>query len=261
MLFFWLKKFVSHWLMPLSFCPVLIVVGVVLQRWPAWARLGRWLILGATALLMLLGNRIVSRGLMRSLETTYAAIPADPTRLGQRLADIRYIVVLGGGNGHSPDVSATSLLSSSALARITEAVRLARELPGTKLILHGPGIEGLPSHAEILSRAAQSLGIAPERIVTSVEVHDTEDELEATRRIAGTAPIAIVTSAWHMKRAMGLAHGLGLKVTAAPCDYRTHANDPFYFDDVLWQVNDLERSTVAIRERIGYLWIALRGKS
>ena len=38
---------------------------------------------------------------------------------------MQHVVVLGGGNGNTPGLSATNLLSTSALPRIVEAYRKA----------------------------------------------------------------------------------------------------------------------------------------
>ena len=48
---------------------------------------------------------------------------------------------------------------------------------------------------------------------------------------------------------------------ACPADFRTHADETFFFGDLLWDSESLGKSTWAIRERLGYLWIWLRGKS
>ena len=261
MFLFWLKKTVSFWLMPLSFTLVAIAVGLALTRSAKRARLGRSLILAALLTLLVLSNKIVARNLLRPLETKYPPIPelVAGTALPANVAACRYVVVLGGGHGTTPGMGATNRLSSSSLGRITEAVRLLRALPEAQLIVSGPGQP--ESHAAVLGRAAQSLGIAPERIRYIDQAHDTEDETRWAKRLVGDSRVALVTSAWHMPRAMALARGAGLDAVACPADYATHAHNEFYFDDLLWTPEALGHTTLAFRERIGYLWIWLRGKN
>lgn len=273
---FWLKKFVSFWLMPLPFCLALLVAGLWLTRSARRARpvrqaqgrepaerLGRALLLAGTALLLIFSSSFVSWWLVRPLEAAYPAVPE--IRAGQplpaSLAGCRYVVVLGGGNGNSPGLPATSLLSTSAISRITEGVRLLRALPDAKLLVSGPADRRHDSHAVVLARAAESLGIENERIILIDLARDTEDEAQAVRKIAGEAQVALVTSAWHMPRAMALFRHTGLHPVAAPCDYRSHSDDELSWVHFLWDSGSLERSTCAIRERIGYLWIWLRGKT
>jgi len=259
---FWLKKFVSFWLMPLPFCLALLVAGLWLTRSAKRARLGRGMLFAGVALLLLFSSSFVSWWLVRPLEAAYPAVPE--LRSGQplpaSLAGCRFVVVLGGGNGNSPGVPATSLLSSSAIARITEGVRLLRALPDAKLLVSGPAGRRHDSHAVVLARAAESLGIDQGRIVLIDQARDTEDEAHAVRKIAGEAGVVLVTSAWHMPRAMALFRHAGLNPVAAPCDYRSHSDDELSWVHFLWDSGALERSTCAIRERIGYLWIWLRGR-
>ena len=260
---FWLKKFVSFWLMPFSFCVVAMAAGLWLMARGRWRRTGRVLAFGGLGLLLVLSNKFASRALIHPLETRYAPIPelVAGQPLPRELAECKFVYVLGGGNGYSPGFPAVSLLSGPALGRITEAVRLLRVLPDAKLIVSGPGDGVRETHASVLARAARSFGIAPERIIQVDQARDTEDESRAVKKIAGEARVAIVTSAWHMPRAMALCQSAGVAALAAPADFLSHADDPLSFDDFLWDPHTLEVSTLGLRERIGYLWIWLRGKA
>lgn len=251
--------------MPLPFCLALIAIGLGLAHFSKKrARPGRWLGLAGLGLLLLLSNKFVSVQLVHPLEARYPAIPelVAGQPLPPPLAACRFVVVLGGGNGNSPGLSATNQLSTSALSRMTEAVRLLRVLPEARLIVSGPGDDsGHPTHATMLGRAAESLGVDRSRIVYIDQARDTEDESQATAQIVGAAPFALVTSAWHMPRAMALFRHAGLAPLAAPADFSAHTDDSFYWGDVLPDTSSLERSTWAVRERLGYLWIWLRGKT
>lgn len=263
-MFFWLKKLIGFALMPLPLCLGLLVLGFWLARVPRRARLGRGLALTGLVLLLLFSNKFVSVWLVHPLEARYPAIPE--LTAGQppppALAACRFVVVLGSGNGNSEGLSATNQLSSSALARITEAVRLLRALPAARLIVSGPADGPMhPSHATMLTRAAISLGVEPGRILFIDQARDTEDESAAAARIVGTAPFALITSAWHLPRAMALFQHAGLAPVPCPADFTAHTGDDFYWGDLFPDLPSMERSTWAIRERLGYLWIWLRGKT
>ena len=263
-MFFWLKKAIGYSIEPVAALTALLVIGVILLRMPRRARAGRILVTIAAVAFALLANKAVSMWLVRPIETRYAAIPelASGEPLPAPIAAARYVVVLGGGNGHTPGVAALDELSTSARARITEAVRLLRLLPDAKLIVSGPADAYSPvTHATVLERAAISLGIRADRIQRIEHARDTEDESLATKRRVGNAPLILVTSAWHMPRAMALFHSAGLEPVPAPTDYTSHYDGSLHWRDLLFDVESLDRSTVAIRERVGYLWIALRGKA
>ena len=259
---FWLKKFVSFWLMPLPFCLALLTLGLIVLLFTQRARLGRWLLTTGTVLLGLFSNQVVSTWLVQPIESTYAAIPElqAGAPLPAALARCRFVVVLGSGHSDSPGFSANNQLSSSALARITEGVRLLRLLPEAKLIVSGGGRPAFPTHAIVLGRFATESGIAPTRILHSELGRDTEDEAREIRKLVGSAPIALVTTAWHLPRAAALFRREGADILPCPTDYTAKPSPEFYWSEVDWDVASLERSTAAVRERIGYLWVWLRDK-
>ena len=258
---FWFKKALGFWLMPLPLCLTLIVAGLVLLCWTRRVRLGRALALAGVGVLTLLSNKFVSVWLVRPLEARYAAIPE--LRAGATppaLAACRYVVVLGSGNGNTPGLSATNELSTSALARIAEAVRILRVLPDAKLIVSGPAEGAHDSHATVLARAAESLGIDDHRVVFVEHARDTEDESLVVKKLVGDTPFALVTSAWHMPRAMALFRSAGLAPLPCPADFTSHTDDDVHWTDYFFELSSLERSTWAVHERLGYLWIWLRGR-
>ena len=263
---FGLKKFVSFWLMPLPLCLTLLAVGLGLLLLTRRAKLARGLIVVGTLLLMLFSNKFVSHALVRPLEAVYPAIPELPAGapLPSVLTSCRFVVLLGGGNGNDPRLSATNQLSASALSRLSEATRILHALPHARLIASGPKDPEHPellTNAEIYVRAAASLGIDRSRATLIEDANDTEEESLAVKRLVGTAPFALVTSAWHMPRTMALFRHAGLTPLPCPADFGARDGDSLQWTDFLWDTESLGRSTWAVRERIGYLWIWLRGRA
>lgn len=260
-MFFWLKKLIGFWITPLPVSALLVLAGLVLLWRGRHARLGRWLIVAGTMWLALWSNKFVSQRAIRSLETQYTAIPELMAgQLPPQVGQVRYVVVLGGGNGFTPGVAALNLLSTSARARLSEAVRLMHALPDAKLLVSGPKGRKHASHATVLERAAISLGVPRERIQRIEHARDTEDEAQAVKDVAGDAPVALVTSAWHMPRSAALFRTAGVNFVACPTDYLSHDDGEWHWRDLLCDVDSLERSSLATREWIGRAWITLRGK-
>ena len=257
---FLLKKIISYWLMPLPACMVVAAVGWWLLRFPRAARLGRALVGTALLLVLLLGNRMVSVELLRPLESEYPAIPE--MRAGEppppSLASCKYVVVLGGGHTDDPALPALGKLSTSALGRVSEAVRLLRVLPSAQLIVSGPGESGRPPHAAVLAAAAESLGVPAGRILLITEAHDTADESRAVKALVGGARVALVTSAWHMPRAEGLFRAAGVDALPCPADTMAKTDPRLRLEDFGWDIESMERSTWAAHEGLGILWNRLR---
>ncbi|MDB6093199.1 MAG: hypothetical protein JWM32_761 [Verrucomicrobia bacterium] len=262
---FWLKKAVSYWLMPLPFCLALVVVGgVIAIVFSRWRRTGRLLAVLGVLLLLIFSNKQVGTRLLRPLENRYAAIPELPT--GQpvpaSLAACTAIVVLGSGHADRPEMAAIDRLSAAGLARLAEGIRLARALPNVPLIVSGPSDgHGGATHASVLATAAVSLGIDASRIVQVDSARDTDDEAQAIRKHLGPgATFALVTSAFHMPRAMGLMQHRELNPVACPTGFLARSNAGTFGNDWLISIPGLELSTWAIYERLGTLWARLQGK-
>lgn len=259
---FWLKKFFSPFLLPLQFALVCGAIGVVLARSRRWQRTGRTLLTLPVLVLLATSNKWVSGRLIAPLESRYPAVggfqPGEP--LPPELAACRHVAVLGGGHDDRDDRPALSRLSTAARARLAEGVRLLRLLPAAKLVVSGPSNNGGPTHAQVLADSAVSLGVERTRILMIDDARDTEAEAARLRELLGDAPVAVVTSAWHLPRAMALCAAQGLHALPCPTDYLGRTGLQWRFSDFTWDVPSLERSTVAVHERLGLWWSRLRRK-
>jgi uncharacterized SAM-binding protein YcdF (DUF218 family) len=258
---FWLKKLISFWLMPVPFCLALLVAGLLLARGGRRQRLGLRLCAAAAALLILFSSKYVSTRILLPLEDRYPPVPeiAAGGPAPASLSGCGFVAVLGAGHYQAHGVPATSELSTSALGRIVEAVRLLRALPRARLVVSGPGEPGQPSHGAVLAAAAESLGVDPSRITVIDQARDTDDEAKAVARIAGTGRVALVTSAWHMPRAAALFRKAGVDFVPCPADFVARVAYHFRWDDFPLDSESLERSTLAVHEWLGLAWARLLG--
>ncbi|MBL9203921.1 MAG: YdcF family protein [Opitutaceae bacterium] len=257
---FVLKKLIGFALLPLTVSLVLLILGTVLSLRERWKRWGRRLSLAGLVWLVIVSNRGVGTTLVGLLERQY---PPQAEALVGPVRDCRVILVLGAGHADNTAMSATNRLSSSALARVTEGVRIARMLPGSQLWVSGPGAnDQLATHASVLAAAARSLGLPAERLTELTAGRDTEGEAQAVRlRLKPNETVALVTSAWHMPRAVALFRKAGVSVIPCPTDYASRWNDDFRWSDSLaWDLSGLERTTKAIYEFLGLSWSKLTGR-
>lgn len=248
--------------MPVPVFLALLLIGLFFTRGGRACRLGRFCLIVGTLVPLVASNEWVSRQLSGPLESAYPAIPeiAPGSPVPPALAACRWVVVLGSGHADIPSLAALDKLSTAGLARIAEGVRIARILPSARLLVSGPAEGGRPSHASVLAAAAVSLGIAPDRIRQIDTAHDTEQESHAVRAIVGTDPVALVTSAIHMPRAAALFRAAGVSFVPCPTDYTGRAGAEATPRAFLLDAESLDRTTWAVRERLGYAWLALRGR-
>jgi len=105
-----------------------------------------------------------------------------------------------------------------------------------------------------MARVARAMGVPEEHLVLESESVDTAQQALALKKLVGTEPFALVTSASHMTRAMALCKKQGLHPVAAPTEHcvRQTAIPP----DGLWvpKVDGLKKMTTVFYEYIGLAW-------
>jgi len=118
-----------------------------------------------------------------------------------------------------------------------------------------------PLEGGLLARRAISLGVPESQIMLTGEVANTNDEALAVRDLMGLADIrdvTLVTSSFHMPRAVMIFEQADITVIPYPTDFRTKA----YLDWTDWvpSANAFGGTSLGIREYIGrlYYWIRYR---
>lgn len=174
--------------------------------------------------------------------------------------------MLGGAeDGRAVDAQELAGLNEAA-ERYTEAVALARRLPMARLVFTGGSAAMLRNEApeaDTAARLFEALGVARERITLELKSRDTHENALFTARLLDPKPgerWLLVTSAWHMPRAMGCFRKAGFAVEAWPVDYRA----PRRLDVTHWNTSipeGLRRIDFATREYIGLVMYYLAGRT
>lgn len=235
---------------PLLWGVVLLLVagGALLRRARGWGLL----VLCGGLLLGALGSGPGARSLLVPLESRFSALLSPP---GQ---GVTWIVVLAGGEGWAPGRPITSDLSTSSAARLLEAVRVWRMLGEAPKILFvgGVGQPGRPAEAPLVAQAALALGVPPEAVDWEAASRNTHENALAIRDRLGPNRFILVTSAFHMPRAVAACRAVGLTPIPAPCGHRAPGIlTPYDFvpaSEYLWD------SALAIREYLALLYYRVK---
>jgi len=233
---------------------LLILLGV---KW--WRnRLGRSLVLLSALLLLALSLPIVSHRLIAPLEP-YPAL----TGANVLAAKPQAIVVLAAGRYTGAPEYGGDSIGATTLQRVRYAAWLQRrtQLP---LIVSGSS----PTHAQPATGSLMRKVLEQE---FRVPVAAVEDRSRNTRENAAFTVeilqgmkldrILLVSSAWHLPRAVEAFERFGLRVTPAPTVFETRDDsDGMQLDDFLPGVGSLERSYLAIHEYLGRVWYRLRAQ-
>jgi uncharacterized SAM-binding protein YcdF (DUF218 family) len=229
--------------------------GIIL--WLARKRRAALVALSVTAAVMLaLSTGAASMLLSRPLERRFPA--ALPTGF---VPDV--IVVLGGGAvDGAPDEAGAAGLSPASLKRVVRGYVLFRRT-GAPLILSGGRTwdgERVEPEAEAAARTLASMGMPAAEVIKEGGSRTTwENAREVAKILAegGQKRVALVTSAWHMPRAM-LAFGkAGVECVPACTDY-TFGERPLRARDFLPSFESLSSCFRDFREYIGIVQYAMR---
>jgi uncharacterized SAM-binding protein YcdF (DUF218 family) len=233
---------------PLSLV-ILLTAGLIVRR--RRPRLGTSLIVLATAALYALSTPWVGGVLLKSLEIS---APLDPAHLQGTDA----IVVLGGGRLLDAAEYGGDTLKGVSLERLRYGVRLHRASGLPLLVTGGRPDGGTLSEGRLMQRVLQEeYGVSPRWVEDRAETTWDNARLSASLlKRDGVRRVALVSHAWHLRRAVPLFEAQGLEVVPAGIQFsRTRIKDAF---DLLPTPAGLRDSTYALHEWLGILWYKLR---
>jgi len=195
---------------------------LILTIWLAFKRQrGPAILAGLGVLLMtLVGSTSFAGRLLGSLERPYAGVKID----GLPKADA--IVMLGGGAAPSR-FEAEGVHLTPAGDRLVMARELFRLGKAPVLLLGGNAnkLDGVVKFEGVIVRdLIATWGLPPEAIIPLGANEDTHDEALKVRALAtehGWHRVLLVTSANHMRRAVGVFRAQGIEVIPVPCNFLT----------------------------------------
>lgn len=258
---FLFKKIVPLFFFPVPLCLELLLVGLALLWFTRRQRAGKILVSAGAGLLLILSYSFVPDLLLRPLEWEYPPV-SDLTagHAGPNAAQAgKYIVVLGGGHTSDPNLPVTSQIATESLYRVLEGVRLYKAGLGRKLILSGGGGFDPVPESQSMSRIALIMGVNPQDIILESTSLDTEEEARLIKPMVGREKFFLVTSAFHLPRAMAMFQKQGLAPEAAPVGHLVLQAPQWSPDDFFPGSEGLHRLEVALREYLGLAWARLRG--
>ena len=255
-MFFTSSKLIYFLITPSNLFILAGLVGVVLLISSGLRRTGATLALGGTLGLLLGGLFPLSELALLPLEQRFPAYASDgPAPTG--------IIVLGGGIEAGVSEARDQVIVNDAGERPIYLADLARRFPQARLVFSGGSgfLGGGESEADIVSRHADAIGVPRSRLILENRSRNTRENAAFSAALIHPKPEErwlLVTSAWHMPRAVGCFREAGFRVEAFPVDYRTRGwNDALrlhaFSSDGLLQLD------LAVKEWIGLAAYKLAG--
>jgi uncharacterized SAM-binding protein YcdF (DUF218 family) len=254
---FYAGKFVQFLVSPLNLSIGLSLLALALGRRRPGAR--NLLVFAGVALLWGSSTNFAAYWLMRGLERQYPILPAA------QFPSADAIVLLGGTvyPVEPPRVEAEEMSGSRAV----RAARLFHAGKAPKILCAG-GVPYEPSPGVVRNEAVdmrellQDLGVPASAVVLEENSRNTAENAMYAARIlkeSGNSSVLLVTSAFHMPRAVALFEKEGLQVVPAPSDVRA-TGDPWRLARLLPTPEALKLTTLAVNEYVGYWGYRLLGR-
>jgi uncharacterized SAM-binding protein YcdF (DUF218 family) len=209
-----LDKVIARLVLPAG----LVWGALIAAAFAAFVRRNDRLAAGAATLAVLhwgAGAPVVGQWLVNQVERPYAAI--DP----MSLPPLDAAVVLGGG---TRDVDGRPRLDLAG-DRVLLGAQLHRAGKVRRLITTGSSIPELGELRDLTKETTElwlSLGVPEADIIRLSRPKNTKQEIAAVKALVDTSTtietVGLVTSAWHLKRALALADRAGLDAVPMPAD-------------------------------------------
>jgi uncharacterized SAM-binding protein YcdF (DUF218 family) len=224
--------------------------------WLKWFRAVRFLITLVVIVLTIISVAPIGSVIINHLENRFTR--ADP--LPKNIAGI---IVLGGVIDQYLTADRQQISINSAVERLTEFARLAKIYPDVKLIFSGgSGILGQQElkEADFVKQLLLDLGMNLEKIIFENQSRNTAENASYVKKLIkpnNIQPWILITSAFHMPRAIASFRQQEWNVIAYPVDYRTPFKQELKFG--LNLISGLSSFSLALHECMGLLFYWISG--
>ena len=249
-MFFYLSKFLFLLVQPSMVCLAMVAAGLLFGR--------KKLAGTGFVALLIIGFSPLSYMMLLALEDRFPRPRLD------QVTDASGIIILGGFEDTYTTEARGVLTIGDAAERLTEGVLLAHRLPRARVVFSGGSatiLEKAPSAAAAVADFIVGTGIAADRVILESASRNTRENAVMTYQIVKPKPgerWLLVTSAFHMPRAMGVFRAAGFNVIAWPVDYRSSGPS-----DITRTTGGLAEGTyhvdISVKELIGLIVYRLRG--
>lgn len=216
-MFFYLSKLFWFVANPGNAFLIALLVGLFLTS-TRFRRIGKWLVGLAVCFALLTTFVPVGPFMLKVLEDRFPPPQSLPGRIDG-------IVVLGGVIDPAMSEERRRLVINGAIERITMSATLAHMNPEAKLVFTGGSGSLMRQHmkeADYVADLYEALGIPRERMILERESRNTWENAKFTMEMVSPKQgenWILVTSAFHMPRAIGVFRRVGWEMIPYPVDY------------------------------------------
>ncbi len=217
-MFFLLSK--AFWFVVAPSHSPIILIGLGYAAWRRGKKCGPRLVASGCALALLFVFSPFGALALRPLEDRFPRLP-------QQMEPPTGIIVLGGSVDEVVTSARHQTTLDEAAERLTEAVALARLYPQAKLVFTGGSaslLGGDFTESDVVRQFWREMGVDETRVVFEDKSRNTFENAIFTRELVHPRKNErwlLITSAFHMPRAVGIFRRAGMTLIPYPVDYRT----------------------------------------
>lgn len=189
----------------------------------------------------------IGSALLAPLERMHPPLSSDPP------PHVNYVVVLGSGYTPRNGIPVTAAIDYDGIVRIVEGIRLMYQLQATKLVVSGGAPQRIASPAVGYAKLARELGIPGESLILLDLPRNTASEAAEIVALLRDRPFVLVTSAYHMPRAVRLVEAFGGRPIPAPTGQRANESTHWSWRAVLPSSSGLRKTEQALHEYLGLM--------
>lgn len=258
-MFYYVSKVVWFFATPSNLLISLILLGLILALFKRLRNAGIALALVFSLATLALGLLPIASYILLPLEERFPPFRDDGR-------PVHGIILLGGAVEASDSVSRGSIVANESAERVLDTILLAHRYPDARILISGGGgtvFGDGAAEAPIIADYFKAIGIDPARILVEDRSRTTAENATYSRELANPREgerWLLVTSAWHMPRAVGVFAKAGFAVTPYPVDFRTaggtRTHRPFAFVS-----EGLRRLDIATKEWAGLIAYYATGRT
>jgi uncharacterized SAM-binding protein YcdF (DUF218 family) len=251
-----MREFLSLIIMPVPVSFLLFLAAFILYKLKR-KRTARVLIWILGLWILIITTLPVPKWLAKSLEDQYHQVSET---LLTELSGPCNIIVLGNSHSDDKNLSPNNQLSTIALGRLIEGIRIQRLVPESKLVLSGYGGRSELPQALVLYRTAIMLGIdSASMAMLPLPVNTWMEAKEYVKKFGNQGNLILVTNSIDMPRAVMLFKKAGVNPIPAPTNFVYKQGTHKYPLRWIPTAGNIKNMELAIHEYAGFVWAWLGG--
>jgi uncharacterized SAM-binding protein YcdF (DUF218 family) len=175
------------------------------------------------------------------------------------------IIILGGSVIPDLSVEWQQLETNQSHERLSSFIKLAQLYPGARLVFSGGNAstdDSKPTEAQIAETYFLESGISAERLLIENKARNTAENVSYSRQLvrpASNETWLMITTAYHMPRAMGVFCEQNWRVIPYPVDHQTLPSE--LYQPRFSLIGHAEHLVLASHEWVGLLYYYFTGKT